>query len=147
VSTSTDLLDKVAPELESVDSDIKDLFIETATTAHTATPWGNIYLFAMVNYAAHLMTLSGYGSSDPAAASGAAAGNAGAATSKKEGDLALGFASASSVASTVEQAWLMETKYGRTYLALRKTRAVAAPGLIYILEGSTPSTFVTSETT
>lgn len=143
MSASTDLLDTIAPELASVSDTIKGTFIELATTAHTATPWGNVYLFAMVNYAAHLMTQSGYGSSDPAAASGAAAASAGAATSKKEGDLALGFASSAGMSSTVEQAWLMETKYGRTYLGLRKTRAAAGPGLVYALEGSMPGTFRT----
>jgi len=125
MSASTDLLISLAPEMAGVSTATLDQFILIATGVHTASAWSvGTYATAMAYYAAHLLTMADAAAASPSAASAASATAGGPVSSKREGSRAIAYASPVSSAGTAEEAQLMETKYGRLYLALRKRQVV-----------------------
>lgn len=126
--SSVSLLESLAPEMASVSTDTKETFLELAANMHTASQWRpNSYPSAMAYFAAHLLTKAGAAASSPSAASATDADVGGPVASKREGDLAIGYAAAAMLAqaATAEEAELMTTKYGRLYLVIRGRQPTA----------------------
>lgn len=131
------LLKTYAPEFAAVDAEILQPFVDQAIRNHIAAPWGSMFADAMAYYAAHLFKMT---PPNPATGTGGggdsgAGGVGGPVTAQKDGDLSRSYANAAALsggggANTSEEAQLMETVYGRRYLAIRKTRATSSPGVV-----------------
>lgn len=134
MSASSDLLRILVPEFAAVgdfpDATV-DVFLDVAAQQHNAASFGATFQTAMIYFAAHLLALAypaGVGS-----AIGAGAG-AGAITSKKAGDLSVGYGAASGGVAggvTLGDADLMTTAYGRRYLSIRNSRSARSPRIVY----------------
>ena len=108
----------VAPQF-SGDSRL-DTYVEFAVLVHTASCWGNAYVYAMANWIAHKLTKA---DQEAAAAAGGGVAATGPVTSRGAGDLSIGHAALSaSELSATDQDYLT-TSYGVDYLQLRSTRS------------------------
>jgi hypothetical protein len=121
MATSLETFRALIPEFAAQPDATVEVYLTLAVAAHNTTVWGNVYVFAMIYYAAHAMAL------DPTIGSAGGSATAGALTSQKDGDLSRGYGSAGSTASTLGDAWLARTTYGQQYLQLRGTRAKTGP--------------------
>jgi len=133
MSASSDKLRILVPEFASIidfPDEVVDTFLEVAASLHDAGAWGIPFGTAMIYFASHLLSKvypDGVGSSGGSGAGG------GAVTSKKAGDLAVSFGSASAGVmggTYVGDVSLMETTYGRLYLHIRGGRADRGPTLV-----------------
>ena len=111
MSTSRDLLKFVAPEFEDLDDAALDMALSLAANRISAVAFGKIYPQAAAYMAAHILATS--------RGDAASAGVAGAITSVKTGDLAIG-ATALATGSAGDSA-LASTPYGARFLELRDT--------------------------
>lgn len=112
-------------------------FLELSAQQHTASVFGVNYQLAMVYHAAHVIDVTvpaagGY------AASAAASGLSGPATSVKTGDLAVSAAGPSSGSGaganqTADDSYYALTTYGQRYLQIRNTRSGVLPDTITVL--------------
>ena len=124
---SVALLDVLAPELAGETTARKETFLAIAAQVHTASELGAPTETMLTWYAAHLMPLS---PGDGSGFGGGGPGAAGPITSKKAGELSIGFGSASAGiagGTVLGDASLMLTTYGLNYLAVRSSRAAVAP--------------------
>jgi len=106
-----------------------DDWLTLAAERLTASAWGNVYNQAVAYLAMHLMLEGGLGTGATGAV-GPGAGAAGVVTAEKVGDVSKSYGAASTDASSIGDADLMSTKFGRLYISLRESRAAAAPMLI-----------------
>lgn len=135
MSAELDLLRLLAPDLAAEpDARVED-FITEAARRLNGPAFGALFPQATIYFAAHLLAYSPDGGTGGVAVG--AGGASGALSSKKTGDEALTFGSASSLTSgvtvTMADADLMTTHYGRQFLAIRGTRSVVAPTVITIV--------------
>lgn len=132
-STSLALFRDLAPLLcEESDSRVCT-YIEMAAQRLTASCWGQVYQQALIFYAAHLLQKS---PSPDTTLGRAAAGEgevAGPVASRKAGDVAVSYANNASAngggSTSNTDRDLLDTHYGRQFLALRDTRACGMPGV------------------
>jgi len=131
VSTSLQVLARVAPTLYA-DADVQDwLDLADGQLSTDTTNWGNVRLQAVAYLAAHLWTLANREIASLAA--GSSGGPVGALTSRRAGDLAESYGSALSSPSGSVDACDMEyptTTYGLHFLALRNSRPASMPFLV-----------------
>jgi hypothetical protein len=137
--SSPALVRQYAPEFLTYIDAVIQPFVDLAIRSHNAGAWGVLFSDAMAFYAAHLLKLSGVNSDGTGvvAGAGASTGAGGVVVAQKDGDLSRTYASAASLsggagAGTAEEAELMQTSYGRRYLAMRKTRAAGKPGVVIV---------------
>lgn len=134
MSTSVATFRLLAPEFDSVSDDDVGSWLELASLQHTAVAFGNMFGPAMAYFAAHLMKQSGLDDVlEIGAVDGGSTSAAGSPTSRKAGDLSIGYGAAAIAtmkAKTVGDAELMETRYGRRYLQIRGTRAARSMRVI-----------------
>lgn len=125
--TSIVLFRQLAPEFSSVSDDDVGDWIELAARRHTASAWGAVFVDAMVEYAAHMMTQA-----DVIGSGAAPSATAGPVTARKAGGLAESYgAAAAAAAAGLGDLTLLETKHGRNYLHLLSTRAAGAPTHVF----------------
>ena len=114
-----------AHEFVDVENDDVLEYITNAQIGQSAAAWGSAYTLAMAYLAAHLMKLmptTAPETDNPTDAAGPV-------TSKKAGDLAIGFQGLIGSGSA-EKDDLRATRYGKAYLALRRTRSARGPTTI-----------------
>lgn len=121
--TSLELFRALVPAMASIGNPVVEQYLETASCRLCATAFGAKWQEASVWLAAHIMyrVVPGAGAAIP--------GVPGAVSSLKTGDESIGFAVAAATGGTVD-ADLFGTAYGAQYVALRDTRAAAAPTFI-----------------
>jgi len=119
---------KAIPEFAALDDADATLeaAVDLAVIAHSSTPWGAVYVHAMAFYAAHLLKTT-FADDD-----GEGALAAGGVTSKKARDLSEGYGAAASGSDTLSDRILSTTRYGRQYVALKRTRAAGRAGIVSI---------------
>lgn len=116
--------------------------IALAENAHSAgdavNRWGNRYTEAMAHYAIHVLrtTPVDADAGDAEDATGTS-GDTGTVRSKTTGQYSITYGQSASdaaraVGASDEDAWLLTTKDGRAYLAIRRTRLLAAPALVSV---------------
>lgn len=133
--TTLELFRQLAPDIPvSVVSDARvEIYLELVGQRLSAEEFGVLFEQAVIYYAAHLLQLAPDGGSGGIGGGGLSGG---AITSKKTGDEAIGFGSAAtsvSVPVTLGDADLLQTHYGRQYLAIRDSRAATAPSWVGIV--------------
>lgn len=132
------LLKIYAPEFIGYNDAVIQPFLDLAIRSHNAGFWGSLFADAMAYYGAHLLKASGVNSDGTGVVvGGAGSGVSGAIASQKDGDLARSYGNNAALsggagAGTIEESTLMETRYGRTYLAMRKTRAAGKPYTVQV---------------
>ena len=99
-----------------------DTYVEMAEERTQASFYGNKYNQAVALLAAHIWYLLGSGSPSLPGSGSSSGGSTGAITSKREGDLAVGFGSGAVAATSVKvgDTDLAQTRWGLMLLALRK---------------------------
>jgi hypothetical protein len=130
--TTLDLFKLLCPDAAAGQADdrITD-FIQAAAQRLDAVAFGGLFDQATVYLAAHLLFRSPLGGTP----GGAGVDGAGAVTSKKAGDLSIGFGASAGGGAGMPIAHtdvdLMQTHYGRQFIAIRDTRSAGVP---YIAE-------------
>ena len=104
--TIAQIIEDIAPELASVDTDRRDRIIALAENQVSAKVFGDLYETAVAYLAAHMLTVAGR------------QGNAGAIGSISEGQLSIGYQAGQNVSG------LMATSYGQEFARLRRQRVV-----------------------
>lgn len=113
MSTASEILSAIAPHFD--DASGRSLFLERAESRTSSTFFGSNRPDAVAYMAAHFL--------DMAATAATASGASGPISSKKEGDLAVSFASSGSQGSS---SGLGQTSYGRMLLDLMRSSSPAA---------------------
>lgn len=117
--SSLALYQSLIPAHSAVDSAVVSAYLDIAVEQHTSSAWGAVYAQAMVWFTAHLIETT------PGTGAGAnVAGQVGAITQQRDGDLSRSYASA---ARGDADDWLRATVYGQNYLRLRHSRAARGP--------------------
>lgn len=128
MSSTSDALAKIAPEI-AARADV-DFWLTLAAAQLDAVSFGVMYLYAVCYLAAHMATLAPLDEDDAADAAGAA----GPVTARSTGELSESYAavSTSSVVTTLEEADLSSTVYGRRFLAIRGTRSAGKARVVIV---------------
>ena len=123
-SASLSLFRALCPDLCSEADGRVGVFLTAAARRLDASAWGAVYLDAVVYLAAHLLIRSPAGGSG-----GTNVAGGGPITSKKAGDLSVSYGATATTGAGRSNADLdlLETHYGRQFLALRDTRAAGLP--------------------
>lgn len=121
MSASRDILNAIAPEF--ADEPRADLFLTLAAQRIRPSAFGALYGQAVAYLAAHMLTMSPDDGGEGAA-------SAGPVTSRGAGALSIGYGAPGAAASGHVDAALQQTRYGREYLAILRSRAVTAPSVL-----------------
>ncbi len=128
MSAGLDLIRIIGDEFSGVIDATVETFLEVASQQSNAAAWGAVYTQAMSYLAMHMMAQNGLGSGSAHSGTGSHGGGV---ASVKVGDISVGFGYASSASGAVgaTDADLLETSYGRRYLALRGSRSATGPSV------------------
>lgn len=125
--TTPALVRILAPEYVAEDDTTLQVFLDLAAARLDAAAFGNVYAQANAYLAAHILTIARRGVAG-AAGSGAGAGQgaSGAVTAISTGDWSVSFAGGMNGSEggvdTLAESSLMTTRFGKEFLALRRTR-------------------------
>jgi hypothetical protein len=141
MSASLDLLRVLCPDLSGEADDRVETFLTVAAQRLNPPCFGGLFQQATIYLAAHLLLRSPTGGTGGVAVGGLGGGPV---TSRKTGDEAISFGSPAAATGTValSDADLVETHYGKQFLAIRDTRACAAPAFRVIPGAGTLPTFL-----
>ncbi len=141
MTTTRDLLRILCPDVAGETDDRIDTFLTVAAVRLDAPCFGALFEQATIYLAAHLLLRNPAGGTGGAAVGGLGGGPV---SSRKTGDEAISFGSPAAATGSVAlgDADLLETHYGKQFLAIRDTRACAAPTFAVIPGAGTLPLFI-----
>jgi hypothetical protein len=141
LTATRDLLRTLCPDVAGETDDRIDTFLTVAAQRLNPPCFGALFQQATIYLAAHLLLRSPAGGTGGAAVGGLGGGPV---TSRKTGDEAISFGSPAAATGTValSDADLLETHYGKQFLAIRDTRACSAPAFRVIPGAGALPTFI-----
>lgn len=117
---SRELFEAIAPEFAG--SARADVFLSMAARRLSPRTFGRLYPEAVAYLAAHLLTMSPEDG-------GAEAASAGPVVSRGAGSLSVSYGAVGGLVD-VSDSTLAQTRYGREYLAILRSRSATAPGVL-----------------
>lgn len=134
--STPDLVRIYAPEFAAYDDPTIQPFLDLAIRGSNPAFWGSLFADAMAFLAAHMLKQSGVNADGTGVVAGFDS-SVGTLTAQKDHKLSRAYANAAAAgggggASTPEESELMETSYGRRFLAMRKTRSGGKPGVVQV---------------
>lgn len=129
------LIRTVAPEYKDETDEVLTVWLDLAAQRLDETTWGKVYAQALAYLAAHLLTVARRGVSGlPGSGAGAGQGASGAVTSISTGDWSIGFAGGMNGSEggvdTLAESSLLTTRFGKEFVALRRTRPASRSRVI-----------------